>query len=157
MDSFTELFKKQNMGELILVILMSIYLIMGFKTPELIANIVDNLVGKIVIVVIVLFLFINANPILAVLAALVAFDLMRRSSDTTGFGRLGLGSLQAYAPTEQKKMSQFTAFNQFPYTLEQEVVAKMAPIVRSGTSLTPASYKPLLDNLHDASPITGSN
>jgi len=50
-------------------------------------------------------------------------------------------------------MSQFTAFNQFPYTLEQEVVAKMAPIVRSGSSLTSASYKPLLDKLYDASPL----
>jgi hypothetical protein len=32
----------------------------------------------------------------------------------------------------------------------------MAPIVRSGTSLTSASYKPMLDNLHDASSLTGS-
>jgi hypothetical protein len=54
-------------------------------------------------------------------------------------------------------MSQFTAFNQFPYTLEQEVVAKMAPIARSGSSLVPASYKPLLDNLHDAAPLNSSN
>lgn len=152
MDSFTELFKKEHRGEFVLVILMSIYLIMGFKTPQLVANMVDNLVGKIVIVVIVIFLFIHTNPILAILAALVAFDLMRRSSNATG-----LGPLQAYAPTEQKKMSQFTAFNQFPYTLEQEVVAKMAPIVRSGSSLTPASYKPLLENLYDASPINSSN
>jgi hypothetical protein len=152
MDSFTELFKKDHMGEFILVVLMIIYLIMGFKTPDLIANMVDNIIGKVVIVLIVIYLFMNANPILAVVTALVAFDLMRRSSDATG-----LGALAAYAPTEKKKMSQFTAFNQFPYTLEQEVVAKMAPIVRSGSSITPASYKPLLDNLHDASPLTGSN
>lgn len=148
MDSFTELLKKENMGEFILVILMIIYLVMGFRTPELLANLIDNVVGKVVIVLIVIYLFMNANPILAVVAALVAFDLMRRSSESTG-----LGALQAYAPTEQKKMSQFTAFNQFPYTLEQEVVAKMAPIVRSGSSLTSASYKPLLDNLYDASPV----
>lgn len=153
MDSFTELLKKQHMGEFILVILMIIYLIMGFNTPNLIANIVDNLFGKIVIVLIVLYLFIHANPILAILAAFVAFDLMRRSSMAIGFGPSGLGSLQSYAPTEKKKMSQFTAFNQFPYTLEQEVVSKMAPIVRSGSSLSQASYKPLLDNLHDASSI----
>jgi hypothetical protein len=152
MDSFTELFKKDHMGEFILVVLMIIYLIMGFKTPDLIANMVDNIIGQVVIVLIVIYLFMNANPILAVIAALVAFDLMRRSSNATG-----LGALAAYAPTEKKKMSQFTAFNQFPYTLEQEVVAKMAPIVRSGTSISPASYKPLLDNLHDASPLTGSN
>jgi hypothetical protein len=152
MDSFTELLNKKHMGELVLVVLMILYLVMGLKTPDFIANMVDNMIGKIVIIAIVIYLFMNANPVLAVVAALVAVDLMRRSSDATG-----LGALAAYAPTEKKKMSQFTAFNQFPYTLEQEVVAKMAPIVRSGTSITPPSYKPLLDNLHDASPLTGSN
>lgn len=148
MDSFAELLKKEHMGEFILVILMIIYLVMGMRTPELIANMIDNIVGKVVIVLVIIYLFMHANPILAVVAALVAFDLMRRSNETTG-----LGALQAYAPSEEKKMSQFTAFNQFPYTLEQEVVAKMAPIVRSGSSLSSASYKPLLDNLHDASPL----
>ena len=152
MDSFTELLKKEHMGEFILIILMIIYLVMGFRTPDIIANMVDNIIGKVVIILVVIYLFVNSNPILAVVAALVAFDLMRRSSETTG-----LGALQAYAPSEVKKMSQFTAFNQFPYTLEQEVVAKMAPIVRSGSSLTSASYKPLLNNLYDAAPLTGSN
>ena len=152
MNSFTELLKKEHMGEFILVILMIIYLVLGFKTPELIANMVDNVIGKVVIILIVIYLFVHANPILAVLAALVAFDLMRRSYSVTG-----LGALQKYAPTEKKKMSQFTAFNQFPYTLEQEMVAKMAPIVHSGSSISPASYKPLLDNLHDASSLNGSN
>jgi hypothetical protein len=151
MDSFTELLKKEHRGEFILVILMIIYLIMGLKTPDLIANLIDNLVGKIVIIIVVIYLFMHANPILAVLAALVAFYLMRNSYAT------GISALQSYAPTEKKKMSQFTAFNQFPYTLEQEVVAKMAPIVRSGSSLNPPSYKPLLDNLYDAAPLNSSN
>ena len=151
MDSFTELFKKQHTGEFVLIILMIIYLIMGLKTPEIIATMVDNVIGKVVIILIVIYLFIHSNPILAILAALVAFDLMRRSNEATG-----LGALSAYAPSEKKKMSQFSAFNQFPYTLEQEVVAKMAPIVRSGSSLSPPSYKPLLDNLYDASPLTSS-
>jgi hypothetical protein len=152
MEVVTKLLKKDNMGELILVILFIIYLVLGLKTPELVANMVDNVIGKLVIILLVFYLFINANPVLAVLFALVAFVLMRNSKNTTG-----LGALKNYAPTEEKKMSQFTAFNQFPYTLEQEVVSKMAPIVRSGTSITQASYKPLLDNLHDASHINGSN
>jgi len=156
MDSFTELFKKKHMGELSLAILMIIYLILGFKIPDQVVSMVDNMVGKTFIILIVIFLFMNANPILAVVAALVAFDLMRRSTGNTGLD-VGLNSLASYAPSEEKKVSQFTAFNQFPYTLEQEVVAKMAPIVRSGTSITPASYKPILDNLHDASPLTGSD
>ena len=148
MERFSDLFKKQHMGELVLVILFIVYLILGLKTPEPIANIIDTLVGKIVIILIVIYLFMHANPILAVLAIFVAFDLIRRSSAATG-----IDALKKYAPSEEKKTSQFTAFNQFPYTLEQELVAKMAPIMKSGSSLTQASYKPLLDNLYDASPI----
>ena len=152
MESFSSLFKKEHMGELVLVILLIIYLILGFKTPEPIANMIDTLVGKIVIFLIVIFLFMNANPLLAVLSLFVGFDLIRRSSMTTGFD-----ALKRFAPSEEKKSSQFSAFNQFPYTLEQEVVAKMAPITKSGFSLTQASYKPLLDNLYDASPLNGSD
>jgi hypothetical protein len=140
------------MGELVLVILLIVYLILGFKTPEPIASMIDSLVGKVVIFIIVIYLFMHANPILAVLSLFVAFDLIRRSSIATG-----IDALQRFAPSEQKKSSQFTAFNQFPYTLEQEVVAKMAPIMKSGSSLTQASYKPILDNLYDASPINGSD
>ena len=80
MDSFKELFKKEHMGEFVLIILMIIYLIMGLRTPDLIANLVDNLIGKVVIILTVVYLFMHANPILAVLAALVAYDLMRRST-----------------------------------------------------------------------------
>jgi hypothetical protein len=93
-------------------------------------------------------LFTHANPILAVLSLFVAFDLIRRASESTG-----IDALKKYLPTEEKKFSQFTAFNQYPYTLEQEVVKKMAPIVQSGSSLTKASYMPILENLHDASVI----
>jgi len=152
MESFSSLLKKEHMGELVLVVLFIIYLIMGFKTPESVAGIVDTLAGKIVIFITIIYLFMHANPILAVLALLVGFDLIRRSSMATG-----IDALQKFAPSEEKKSSQFTAFNQFPYTLEQEVVAKMAPIMKSGSSLNQASYKPLLDNLYDASPVNGSD
>lgn len=152
MESFSSLLKKEHMGELVLVVLFIIYLIMGLKTPEPVAGMVDTLVGKIVIFIMIIYLFMHANPILAVLALLVGFDLIRRSSMATG-----IDALQRFAPSEEKKSSQFTAFNQFPYTLEQEVVAKMAPVMKSGSSLSQASYKPLLDNLYDASPLNGSN
>lgn len=152
MESLTQLMNKGHRAELVLIILMVIYLIMGLKTPDVVANIVDTIVGKVVIILVVGYLFIHANPILAVLAALVAFDLMRRASQATG-----LDALKKYMPSEEKKTSQFTAFNQFPYTLEQEVVAKMAPIVRTGSPLSHASYKPMLNNIYDASPLIETN
>jgi ABC-type multidrug transport system fused ATPase/permease subunit len=149
MNTATQLLKKENISQLSLIILMMIYLIMGFKTPEFIAIIIDNIFAKIVIVLILVYLFMYMNPILAVVATFVAFDLMRRSDQATG-----LGALSSFAPSEKKKMSQFTAFNQFPYTLEQEVVAKMAPLIRSGNDISKASYKPTLENLYNASPLT---
>ena len=148
MESFSSLFKKEHMSELVLIIFFIIYLILGLKTPEPIANLIDTLVGKIVIFIIVIYMFMHTNPILAVLSLFVAFDLIRRSSAATG-----IDALKKYAPSEEKKMTQFTAYNQFPYTLEQEVVAKMAPVSKSGFSLTQASYKPLLENLYDAAAL----
>jgi hypothetical protein len=148
MESFSSLFKKENMGELVLAIVFIIYLILGLKTPEPIANLIDTLVGKVVIIIMVVYMFMHVHPVLAVLSLFVAFDLLRRSSLATG-----LDALQKYAPSEEKKMSQFTAYNQFPYTLEQEMVAKMAPAKSSGFSLSQPSYKPLMENLYDASPV----
>lgn len=149
MESFSSLLKKEHMGELVLIILFIVYLILGLKTPEPVASMVDSLVGKIVIFVVVIYLFMNTHPVLAVLSLFVAFDLMRRSSAATG-----IDALKKFAPSEEKKMSQFTAYNQFPYTLEQEVVSKMAPIMKSGHSLTQSSFKPLVDDTYDASPLS---
>ena len=152
MESLSSLFKKNNMGELVLIVLLIIYLILGLKTPEPIACMVDSLGGKIVLFIIVIYLFMHSNPILAVLSLFAAFDLVRRSSLATG-----IDALQKFAPSEKKKMSQFTAHNQFPYTLEQEVVSKMAPIMKSGHSITKSQFKPVLDDTHDALLINGSN
>jgi len=148
MESFESLFKKQHKGELILGIILVIYLVMGLKTPETIANLLDNIIGKVVVFIVVIYLFVNCNPILGILALFAAFKLIHSSAITTGSD-----ALQKYVPTEEKKASQFSAYNQFPYTLEQEVVAKMAPILQSGSSVTQATYKPILDNLHYASSL----
>lgn len=152
MDSFSSLFKKENMGELLLSIIFIIYLIMGYKTPEPVANLVDTLIGKVLILMAVIYLFSKSNPILAILGLFVAFDLVRRSSMATG-----IDALKKYAPTEANKMSQFSAFNQFPYTLEQEVVSKMAPIVKTGPIFNKPTFHPMIENLHDASPLNSSN
>lgn len=148
MESYSSLFKKEHNGQLVLAILFIIYLILGYKTPEPFASMIDSIAGKIVIFMVVIYMFIHTHPVLAVLSLFVAFDLIRRSSLTTG-----IDALQKFAPSEEKKMSQFSAFNQFPYTLEQEVVKQMAPILRSGSTLSKPSYKPLLENLYDALPV----
>ncbi len=146
MNKFTELFelKKEN----ILSLFFIVFLIMKFHIPEPLADTIDTIPGKFAVVAIAIMLFNYANPVLGVLGLFVAFDLIRRSSETTG-----IDALKRYLPTEEKKQSQFTAFNQFPYSLEQEVVKKMAPIVQNGSTLSKPSYMPLLENLYDAAKV----
>jgi hypothetical protein len=144
--------KKDNVGQMILGFLFILYLVMGFKTPDTIADKIDTMGGKMVLFILAIYMFLNFHPVLAVLGLLVIFDLMRSSASATG-----LDALKKYEPTEEKKMSQFSAFNQFPYTLEQEIVKKMAPQVNSGSVLSQSSFKPKLNDLHGATPLNSSN
>lgn len=142
--------KRQSIGEVILSILFVIYIVMNYKTPQWVSEMVDTLLGKIVVLLVFGSLFFYTNPIVAILGLVVAILLIKRSSVLTG-----TFALAHYMPSEEKKESQFTAYNQFPYTLEQEIVKKMAPIHSMGGTLfeSKPSYKPLLEDLHDASPI----
>ena len=148
MDSFSDLFKRQNLGQVVLCILFIIYLIMGYNMPTSVAGVIDTIYGKIIVVVVALILFSYVNPILGVLGFLVAFELIRRSSLATG-----TYALNNYIPTEEKKSSNLSAMNQFPYTLEQEVVKKMAPIRVTCDTQTPPTFRPILDDNYDAAPI----
>ena len=151
-DSLRLLIQKQHKFDFALFILFILYLILGLKTPITIATIVDSIPGKIGILSIVILLFIYSHPIVAILSLYVAYDLIRRSSLASGND-----AMERYTPNEQHKMSQFTAFNQFPYTLEQEIVQKMAPLSQNGGSLSTASYKPLLEQQHQAASINMTN
>jgi len=159
MNSFSKLFKKEHMGELVLFILFVIYLVMGYPTPEPVAVVVNSFVGKIFLFFIVFYLFLYKNPVLAVLSLFVLIDLIRRSSYYNTDMTTRIEQILNPGCTDGPEMSQypFTAYNQFPYTLEQEVVKKMAPIVQSGSVLTQASFKPYLENDHDASPVNASD
>jgi hypothetical protein len=125
---------------------------MGYKTPEPLALLVDNIIGKLIIFIIVILLFIHANPILAVLGLFVGFVLIRNSSIVTGSD-----AIQKFLPSETKKGCEMSAYNfsphhQFQYTLEQEVIKNMVPS-RNGSSISNPSFKPLLENDHSAAKI----
>ena len=148
MDYFRDLFTKKHMPELVLALLFSAYLIMGYKLPENVAQMIDSTLGKIVLVLVALMLFGYSNPILGILGLLVAYQLIKNASVKTG-----MAALEQYYPTEQKKWSPFTATNQFPYTLEQEVVKNMTT-QKFNTEYVKAPYRPVLDDTHDASPLS---
>ena len=147
MDSFSSLFDKKHMPQLILTVLFIIYLVMGYNLPSGVASVVDSPIGKIVVAIVALLLFAYSNPVLGVLGIFVAYHLIKGASIKTG-----MAGLEAYYPTEEKKWSPFTAIHQFPYTLEQEVVKDMAS-QKFNTNYVKAPWRPVLDNTHDASLI----
>ena len=141
MDFFNKKYVSQN----VLTLLFVIYLILGLNTPKPIAQVIDTLVGKIVVILLAICLFIYTNPILGVIGFFVAYDLIRRSSVATGnFG------IDNYLPTEETKQAKMSSYNQYPYTLEQEMVKKMVPTVTK--DMTNASYIPMTDDVYDAAP-----
>ncbi len=126
--------------ETILLIIFIIYLVLGLRMPTMVAEVIDSLVGKVVLFLMVIYLFVNTNPLLGILSVWVAYDLMRRST-----------SFSEYAPSEVNKM--LNPYNRYPYTLEQEMVKKMAPLVNAGSSFDKPSYKPTMDDLRDAATL----
>ena len=148
MDNFSELFNKRHMPQLVLSFLFVIYLVLGYKMPENVASAVDTTVGKIIVVLAALMLFAYSHPFLGVLALFVAYQMINSASTKTGFA-----ALDKYYPTEQQKWSPFTPAHQFPYTLEQEVVKTMTT-QKFNTSYVKAPFRPILDDTHDASPLT---
>ena len=144
------LLKKHNMGQLLLIILFIIYLIMGYNTPYPLANFIDTVFGKVIVCILAFILLASSHPVLGILGLIVAFELIRRSNSEV---------MDLYIPSETNKFNQMLSlnqvneFNQFPYTLEQEVVKKMTPNRSSGCSSSPPTFKPLLENNFDASPI----
>jgi hypothetical protein len=139
-----EYFNKKHMPELLLSVLFVVYLVMDFKMPESVATIIDTPIGKIAVGLVALLLFGYSNPVLGVLALLVAYQMIRRASVKTG-----MAGLEEYYPTEEKKWSPFSATHQFPYTLEQEMVKKMTT-QKFNTEYVKAPYRPTLDDTHEA-------
>ena len=85
--------------------------------------------------------------IVGILAIIAAYVLIKRSSVANGsYG------LRNFVSSEDSKLVDFSQFNDVPVTLEEEVVAKMAPLVKYDAPAN-VNYKPVLDGLHDAAPI----
>ena len=142
---FSKLFtEKKTLPHTILAILFVIYLITGYKMPDNVADAIDTNIGKLVIVICALALFAYSNPILGVLGLFVAYKLIQTANVKTG-----MAAMEKYYPTEQKKWSPFNATNQFPYTLEQEVIKKMTT-QKFNTNYVKTQWRPVLDDTYDA-------
>ena len=147
MQNFSDLIKAEKRHQLVLGIVLVLYILLNVKTPDMISNWIDSIYGNIVVVVIAMILFSNSNPVVGILSIIAAYMLLKRSSITTGSF-----AIQKYLPSEESRSSDFSKLNEMPITLEEQMVAKMAPLVKH-TPVSQANYQPVLDTLHEAAPI----
>ena len=141
-----DLMKAEKKHSLVLELLFVIYIMFDIDTPFELAKLVDTQFGNIVVALLGLTMFAAAGPIAGILGLLAAYTLIKRSSLKTG-GVL----LQSENKAEEIKMDMLKKFNDFPKSLEEEVIADMAPIVRSDGSQ--GDFKPVLDDINDAAPV----
>jgi hypothetical protein len=152
MEILKSLFEKKNIGQLILCILFIIFLLSSkVPIPYSFAKVVDTKIGIIIIIIILILLICYVNPIVSILAILVVYELMKRSSMT-----VGKNNLEDYYPIQEKKWSPYSAHHQFPYTLEQEIVNKMSKNEYNSIPSKP-TYKPILENNYNASSLDLNN
>jgi hypothetical protein len=134
-------------GQFLLFILFVLYIIFNIQTPEPIASIVDSTLGYVVIIGLFALMAVNLHPVVTLVGIFAIYLLFKRSSISTGSL-----AMTKFLPTENVKSQYLSAFNQFPVTLEEEVVQQMAPL-QSGPSMGPKSFSPILNDLHDAANV----
>jgi hypothetical protein len=129
-----------------LIIVFILYIIFPFNTPASLASIIDSPLGIIVIFCVTVFLFLYANPILGVLYIFVAYELIRRSSQTTG-----RTAIVKYTPTQAKKDIELRAMNPSKdESLEEEIINIRAPVATSPTlEFVGSDFKPVYDKMLD--------
>lgn len=144
MEKLLKLFMKDK-HHLVLSVLLSVFIIFDIKIPLLLAELVDNVIGKIVVFVIALCLL-SLNVLSGAIGLIAAYVLVHRSEHTTGSS-----AKRVYVPTETKKAKHLAAMNDFPVTVEEEVINNMLPVTNRVYSSP--GYKPVLDSFHDSAEI----
>ena len=128
---------------LILCLLLSCFVVFDVEVPLVLADVVDNPIGKIGVAALALCIL-SQNTLVGVVAIIAAYVLIQRSEGKTGsYGE------RNFLPNENKKLSHLNAMNQFPSTLEEEIISTMLPMNRN-MDLTDSEYKPVLADNHDA-------
>jgi hypothetical protein len=135
-------------GQSLLFILFVIYIIFNIPTPEPIASLIDSTFGYVVIIALFAFMAVNLNPLVTLVGIFAIYLLFKRSSISTGSL-----AMTKFLPSENIKSQHLSAFNQFPVTLEEEVVQQMAPL-QPGPAMGPKTFTPLMNDLHDASMVS---
>ena len=134
----------------VLSLVLIMFIIFPINIPKELGSLVDSVLGKIVVVVIVLNLFIT-NPVLGAIGAVAGYELIKRSAGMAGADSTLMGK---FVPSEKSKTSNLNMYNQFPVTVEEIVIKSKLPYSFNLSNPTDsAGYKPIQEDTHEASTV----
>jgi len=147
MNLLKSLLRPKNKYNLLVSVLLMLYILFDVKTPKPLASLFDSVLGNVVLAGFAISLFMRSHRVVGVLGLIAAYEFAKRASVATG-----TDAKRKYLPSEHKKNQHFSAFNQFPVTLEEEVVNNMKPMTTHSPAGN-AGYKPVLGEAGQAADL----
>ena len=149
---------EKDIHHYILAILLAVFIVTDLKVPPTVDELVNTLLGKVIVIGAGLALLF-AHPMLGVLGVIAAYRLISQAESvgSAPASNVPASPVSNVVPQLKKlvkpvKAKKLSPTNQFPVTVEEEVIRKMLPMATPSQS--PPSYKPILDKLHDAAKIS---
>jgi len=148
-----------NRNNVILVVLLICFSVMNLRIPDNMAKGANSIPGHVVITGITIFLFTKTHPIVGILFAIAAYELINRSSD------MSMYTVAQYIPSEAKKLKKMAGFNsldeedlnpdtQYEHSsLEEDMISMATPLPEHETVASGANYKPVLSDCAGASDL----
>ena len=130
--------------EMVLGGLFVFFILFDIPIPNPLAGGINSLLGNVMVLVCALYLFVHVHPAVGILGLYTAYELIQRSNP-------GISPIPNNTTLENRKEFDKLAKNQFPVTLEEEVVRQRIPEVNTSTHTSGASYKPVLEDSHQSS------
>ena len=137
--------------EITTLVVFAVYIIFPFRTPRFMANVINTPIGLFGVLLMTLYLFFYANPILGVIFIFVAYELLRRSALIQPQG--GDSYMMKHTPSEDKRQKEMIQMNPSPnVTLEEDVIRIMAPSQVFNKDIEFSSdFKPIIERVSGAS------
>jgi len=135
---------KKHTHHYVLAVLLIIFIVSDVQVTGIVGELVDTIAGKIIVVMAALSLF-AVHPVVGAIGLVAAYQLVMRSQ--------GLQAAAIYIPSEIKKSRVLTAMNQYPVTIEEEVISKQIPYVFKRNAQGNTPYKGVQDRLYGAAKL----
>ena len=149
--------KSVSLIELIVSLVLILYVILPVATPSFRAPYIESPLGMIVLFGTAVALFVNAHILLAVLFVGVAYVLLRRTAVTNSPVVVMplMEEKEEHELNEEEEVAGPIVHSSSNETLEEEVVAAMAPVGRSNVYpvIFDTTFRPIATNVGEASDV----